>query len=209
MNIIEESDSLDDWYVLRGPHTTVEGTSQEWRELLNGMMQRKDVRHRRAAVYYRHGFAILFSPRNSHNFSEDVALIADNEIEQFVAESLKVIASTEKTTIVCLCGSTRFIEAFQRAELNETLAGKIVLTIGCNTKSDGELLASGELFVETKKMLDALHLKKIELADEVLILNVGGYIGESTRNEIEHAKKHGKVIRYLEAESIDNAPLTH
>jgi hypothetical protein len=99
-----------------------------------------------------------------------------------------------KPKIVCLCGSTRFLEAFRKAEFDETLAGNIVLTIGCDTKSD-ELLILGP---EVKLMLDELHLKKIDLADEVLILNVGGYIGESTRRELNYAHSQNKPIRFLE-----------
>lgn len=106
----------------------------------------------------------------------------------------------ERPTIVCLCGSTRFMEAFQKAKFDETLAGKIVLTIGCDTKSDGELF-KGEEGAAIKERLDALHLRKVELADEVLILNVGGYIGESTRRELEHAIRIGKPVRYLEPQS--------
>ena len=100
----------------------------------------------------------------------------------------------EKPIIVCLCGSTRFSEAFRTANLKETLAGKIVLSIGCDFKSDDAL----GLTAEDKKRLDELHLRKIDLADEVLILNVGGYIGESTRNELEYARVKGKGIRFLE-----------
>lgn len=99
-----------------------------------------------------------------------------------------------KPKIVCLCGSGRFKDAFEDAEFNETLAGNIVLTIGCNTKD----IARTEDLAHYKPMLDELHLRKIDLADEVLILNVGGYIGDSTRRELEYSKLKGKVIRYLE-----------
>lgn len=110
-------------------------------------------------------------------------------------------ASTQKPTIVCLCGSTRFGEAFRNANLNETLAGKIVLSIGCTMKSDAEIFGymTDEERQEITKKLEHLHFRKIELADEVLILNVGGYIGESTGRELEYARKLGKVIRFLEA----------
>ena len=108
----------------------------------------------------------------------------------------------DRPTIVCLCGSTRFSEAFQQANLKETLAGKIVLTIGCDTKSDGELFGSEEEKASIKAMLDELHLRKIDLADEVLFLNVGGYIGESTRREYDYALGHGKIIRFLEPTSL-------
>jgi hypothetical protein len=105
-----------------------------------------------------------------------------------------------RPTIVCLCGSTRFSEAYREANLRETLAGKIVLTIGCDMKTDGELFAAKtpEELAEIKAGLDRLHLYKIDLADEVLVLNVGGYVGESTRSEIEHARFTGKRIRWLE-----------
>jgi hypothetical protein len=96
--------------------------------------------------------------------------------------------------VVCLCGSTRFSEAFREANFQETLSGNIVLSIGCDTKSDKGL----GLTVADKKRLDWLHLRKIDLANEVLILNVGGYIGNSTRRELNYAIAQGKNVRYLE-----------
>ena len=101
-------------------------------------------------------------------------------------------------TIVCLCGSTKFGTPFQRAMLEETLAGKIVLTVGCMTQSDHELEKSGVITEEVKIRLDELHKRKIDLASEVLVLNVGGYIGSSTRSELEYAIKANKVVRFLE-----------
>ena len=102
--------------------------------------------------------------------------------------------------IVCLCGSTRFWRAFQQAGLAETMAGKIVLSIGAASGTDDEHF--GNLpraeYDRIKTMLDQLHMRKIDLADEVLILNVGGYIGESTARELAYAIKLGKVVRYLE-----------
>lgn len=97
-------------------------------------------------------------------------------------------------TIVCLCGSGRFSKAFDRAEYEETLKGNIVLTIGCNTKD----IARDSELEKHKPTLDELHLRKIDLADEVLILNVSGYIGESTARELVHARLSGKKVRFLE-----------
>lgn len=105
----------------------------------------------------------------------------------------------DRPTIVCLCGSTRFGQAFQDAMLSETLAGNIVLTVGCMTHSDEQL--SYIITPEVKEKLDELHLAKIDLADEVLVLNVGGYIGESTARERLYAYRKGKVVRYLEKET--------
>ena len=105
-----------------------------------------------------------------------------------------------KPVVVCLCGSTRFGEAFAKANLDETMNGKIVLSIGCNMKSDTELFGhmDDEELKSIKTALDELHKRKIDLADEILVLNVGGYIGESTRSEIVYAVEHGVTVRYLE-----------
>jgi hypothetical protein len=107
--------------------------------------------------------------------------------------------------IVCLCGSTRFSKEFQEANLRETLAGRIVLTIGCDMKSDQALFAGkSEKELETiKENLDALHRSKIELAWNVLILNVDGYIGESTRREIEWAYECRKNVRWFEPQWVE------
>ena len=112
-----------------------------------------------------------------------------------------------KRTIVCLCGSTRFFEAFQRANYLETMAGKIVLSVGFYRRDlpDLETAARHEFKGESigctpeqKIALDLLHKDKIDLADEILVLNVGGYIGDSTRSEIKYALDAGKRIRWLE-----------
>lgn len=104
----------------------------------------------------------------------------------------------QRPKIVCLCGSTRFANEFMKAQFDETVAGNIVLTVGCfPRKPDG----SWDRMVvtdEQKIALDTLHFRKIELADEVFVINVGGYIGESTQNEVNHARKLGKTIRWLE-----------
>lgn len=94
---------------------------------------------------------------------------------------------------VCLCGSTKFKDAFIEANFRETLAGHIVLSVGWFCHADGHKPTP-----EEKAMLDELHLRKIDLAHEVLILNVGGYVGESTARELAYARKNGKVIRFLE-----------
>ena len=106
-------------------------------------------------------------------------------------------------TIVCLCGSTRFFKEFTEQNYLETMNGKIVLSVGFFSHSASE--AHGESLgttPENKIALDELHKRKIDLADEVLIINVGGYIGESTRSELEYAIKHNKVVRNLEAINV-------
>jgi len=102
--------------------------------------------------------------------------------------------------IVVLCGSTRFYGVFREQNLRLTLAGHIVLSIGCDTKSDADIGAAGELAFtdELKDRLDELHKRKIDLADEVLVVSdATGYFGESTRSEIQYAEKVGKPVRFL------------
>lgn len=105
--------------------------------------------------------------------------------------------SAARPRIVCLCGSTRFKDAFIAANRSETLAGRIVLSVGLFGHAEG-LNMDGPI----KARLDDLHKRKIDLADEVLILNVGGYVGSSTKSEIEYAQKHGKPLRWLEPSSV-------
>jgi len=95
--------------------------------------------------------------------------------------------------IVCLCGSTRFKDAFIDATRDRTLLREIVLSVGMFGHLEG-LDMNGA----TKVALDELHKRKIDLADYVLVLNVDGYIGDSTRGEIEYARSRGIRVAYLE-----------
>ena len=99
-----------------------------------------------------------------------------------------------KYRVITLCGSTRFKDAFMEAQKRLTLEGNIVISVGLFGHSgDDEVWTEG-----TKEMLDDMHLRKIDMADEIFVINVGGYIGSSTRREIEYAKRTGKAVRYLE-----------
>ena len=96
--------------------------------------------------------------------------------------------------IITLCGSTRFKEEFLQAQKELTLQGNIVISVGLFGHSgDEEVWNDG-----VKEMLDDMHLRKIDMADEIFVVNVGGYIGESTRREIAYADAHGKKVNYLE-----------
>ena len=108
--------------------------------------------------------------------------------------------------IAVLCGSTRFGEAFREENLRLTLAGQIVLSIGCDTKSDGDLAAAGSFGLRSpgtvKADLDALHKRKIDLADYVLVVSdESGYFGESTVSEIRYALRLGKPVEFAEPAS--------
>ena len=106
-----------------------------------------------------------------------------------------------KYPVVTLCGSTRFKDAFMEAQKRLTLEGNIVISVGLFGHSgDQEVwddMDEGALS-KTKEMLDDMHKRKIDMADSIYVINVGGYIGESTKSEIKYAKEHGKRIDYLE-----------
>lgn len=105
------------------------------------------------------------------------------------------VEAAARPIIVCLCGSTRFGDAWKQAYREESLAGRIVLSVGVMVHAGEEPIRDNG---PIKIALDQLHLRKIDLADEVLILNVGGYIGDSTRRELAYAEASGKRIRWLE-----------
>lgn len=104
----------------------------------------------------------------------------------------------QRPTVVCICGSMRFMAAMLIAGREESLAGRIVVLPLVNMKDFDYRWQTEDQQERIKTELDALHLKKIDLADEVLIVNVGGYIGDSTRREIEYAEKIHKPVLYLE-----------
>ena len=106
-----------------------------------------------------------------------------------------------KYPVVTLCGSTRFKDEFMEAQKRLTLDGNIVISVGLFGHSGDqevwENMDEGTL-TKTKEMLDDMHKRKIDMADSIYVINVGGYIGDSTRSEIEYAKDHGKLVDYLE-----------
>ena len=103
--------------------------------------------------------------------------------------------------VITLCGSTKFKDEFLRVQKELTLKGNIVISVGLFGHSgDNEVwenMDDGTL-TKTKEMLDDMHKRKIDMADEIFVINVNGYIGESTRSEIEYAKSLGKRVNYLE-----------
>ena len=99
-----------------------------------------------------------------------------------------------KYKVITLCGSTKFKEEYLDAQKRLTLEGNIVISVGLFGHSgDNEVWSEG-----TKVMLDDMHKRKIDMADEIFVINVGGYIGDSTRSEIEYAKSTGKGVKFLE-----------
>ena len=99
-----------------------------------------------------------------------------------------------KYRIITLCGSTKFREEFIEAQKRLTLEGNIVISVGLFGHSGDD----EALWEKTKEMLDDMHKRKIDLADEIFVINKNGYIGSSTRSEIGYAIQTNKIVRYLE-----------
>lgn len=106
-----------------------------------------------------------------------------------------------KYKVITLCGSTKFKDEFLKAQKDLTLNGNIVISVGLFGHSGDfevwENMDEGTL-TKTKEMLDDMHKRKIDMADEIFVINVNGYIGDSTKSEIEYAIKTGKKVNYLE-----------
>lgn len=133
--------------------------------------------------------------------------------------SSSVLAKESKPKIVCFCGSSRFVA--EMAVLMWEFEKGGIITMGLHLlpdeavkRPDGSIIGhhlAEEQGVASK--MDKLHLRKIDLADSIYVVNVGGYIGDSTRNEIAYAQKTGKPVAYLESAAaspskvkIDNEP---
>ena len=100
----------------------------------------------------------------------------------------------KKYKTITLCGSTRFKDDYIRVQKELTLAGNIVISVGLfGHQGDDEVWEDG-----VKEMLDDMHLAKIDMADEIFVINPGGYIGASTKREIAYASAKGKKISSLE-----------
>ena len=99
-----------------------------------------------------------------------------------------------KYKVITLCGSTKFKDEFLREQKRLTLEGNIVISVGLFGHSgDNEVWNDN-----TKEMLDDMHKRKIDMADEIFVINKDGYIGSSTKSEIEYANKMNKKVIYME-----------
>lgn len=105
-----------------------------------------------------------------------------------------------KYKVITLCGSTRFKNEFMEQQKRLTLEGNIVISVGLFGHSgDNEVWEnmSEDTLTKTKIMLDDMHKRKIDMADEIFVINVDDYIGTSTQSEIDYAITNGKPINYL------------
>ena len=121
-------------------------------------------------------------------------VLSQDGLDEVFEEAKSFSSPSRRYPVITLCGSTRFKEQFMEVQKRLTLEGNIVISVGLFGHSgDDEVWTEG-----TKEMLDDMHKRKIDMADGIYIINVGGYIGQSTRSEIEYALAHGKTVEYLE-----------
>ena len=120
-------------------------------------------------------------------------------IDRQVYQRLKI-----RDSRITLCGSTRFPEAFEYWNTQLTLAGNVVYSVAVIAHHSN---VEGVLTSEEKRVLDDVHLKKIENSDAIFVVDVGGYIGESTFREIDHAESLGKVVYRLSEFTISDVKL--
>lgn len=106
-----------------------------------------------------------------------------------------------KYKVITLCGSTKFKDDFLKEQKRLTLEGNIVIFVGLfghsGDKEVWEQMDEGTR-TKTKEMLDDMHKRKIDMADEIFVINKNGYIGESTKSEIDYAQKTNKPVKYME-----------
>jgi hypothetical protein len=100
--------------------------------------------------------------------------------------------------VITLCGSTKFKKQFREAEAALSLKGHIVISLGFFEQSEGF-----ELTKELKELFEIMHYRKIDMCDEIFVIDVHEYLGESTRKEIEYAKNKGKVVRYYSQSNLE------
>lgn len=106
-----------------------------------------------------------------------------------------------KYKVITLCGSARFQQEFMEAQKKLTLEGNIVISVGLFSHPDDREVwdkMDEQTLIKTKEMLDDIHKRKIDMSDEIYVINVNGYIGSSTKSEIQYAIKHDKKVNYLE-----------
>ena len=126
---------------------------------------------------------------------EDIKELLDKKVTlQKVLEIFN--KHNKKYEVITLCGSTKFKDDFIRVQEELTLKGKIVISVGLFGHADNKY--GNEINQEIKIMLDDIHKRKIDLSDSIYVINKNGYIGESTKSEIEYAKRSNKKIYYME-----------
>ena len=114
----------------------------------------------------------------------------------------RIAQEVKRPLVTTLCGSTRFPDAFALANMHLSLQGRIVIGLGMQGHADDPrgarfLTSDGDESKPEKRGLDVLHFRKIDLSDTIYVVNVGGYVGSSTRREIAYAESQGKTVEWM------------
>lgn len=180
-------------------------SDQDWEDYKSHMLQYLSKAKQIVLTYHKgtqRSYVFLIHPEDYKRYSSIIDKFVKGWDRAFTIEETKKLP--RKYKVITLCGSTRFKDEFLEAQKRLTLEGNIVISVGLFGHSgDNEVwenMDEGTL-TKTKEMLDDMHKRKIDMADEIFVINVGGYIGQSTQSEIEYAKATGKAVRYLEDSS--------
>ena len=111
-----------------------------------------------------------------------------------------------KAEVVTLCGSTTFKDAINAENSRLTQAGCLVISLGLFGHTDLPDYDWDTDASDMKRTLDAIHAQKIDMADRIHVVNVGGYYGESTAREIAYARAAGKRVTFMETDKAAGKP---
>lgn len=117
---------------------------------------------------------------------------------------------SDKPKVITLCGSSRFPAAFHMANAHFSMLGYVVISLGLYGHADQPegarfLTSDGNETTTEKRNLDQLHFRKIDISDGIFVINVGGYVGSSTKREIEYARSQGKFVEWLFPSSVTDS----
>ena len=163
-------------------------------EILRAHAAAREYEAKEPFAYY--SAAIPVAVVTAQNAESLLELIRELRTARTRLEALEA-RSPSTYPIVTLCGSTRFREHFEAEQRRLTLAGCIVISVGLFGHLEGLDFGTDDEPSETKVMLDAMHKAKIRMADSIRVIDVDGYIGISTRSEIDYAESLGKPVTYL------------
>lgn len=109
---------------------------------------------------------------------------------------------TKRPKVYTLCGSSRFPDAFHLVNAHLSMQGHVVISLGLFGHADQPqgarfLTSDGDESTKEKVQLDQLHLRKIDVSDAIFVVNVGGYVGSSTKREVAYAQSTGKLVEWL------------
>ena len=140
---------------------------------------------------------VIGESNRQYEVASDVYLLSGLEVVNLKDYSgevwIKYLKPSKPFKTITLCGSTKFKQQFEEANARLTMEGNVVISVGVFGHANQVEFSEGQ-----KEQLDKIHLQKIDMADEIFVINVCGYIGESTRREIKYAQEKGIPVKYLE-----------